>query len=132
LVTGSPAGGGAKGSRHYDWAAIDLLPEAVAGVHRLLIRRNCTTGELANYRSTRGRLQTDLAQSRNDASVTAASYEAAVFSYRVAKWSQRGWCDRGVEVVRGFLCGFATRHDATAACEAAVSLASCPLWARSV
>ncbi|MFC7884725.1 hypothetical protein ACFUVV_23015 [Streptomyces sp. NPDC057376] len=44
------AGGGAKGPRHYDWAAIDLLPEAVAGVYRLLIRRNRTTGELACYR----------------------------------------------------------------------------------
>lgn len=44
------AGSSAKGPRHYDWAAIDLLPEAIAGVYRLLIRRNRTTGELAYYR----------------------------------------------------------------------------------
>ncbi|MFJ1831951.1 IS701 family transposase, partial [Streptomyces sp. NPDC088178] len=42
------AGVGAKGHL-YDWAVIDLA-EPRAGSHRLLIRRNRTTGELAYYR----------------------------------------------------------------------------------
>ena len=40
------AGAGAKGHRFYDWAVIDLA-EPRPGCHRLLIRRNRTTGELA-------------------------------------------------------------------------------------
>lgn len=44
-----PAGAGAKGHRFYDWAVIDLA-EPRPGCHRLLIRRNRTTGELACYR----------------------------------------------------------------------------------
>ncbi|MFF4140849.1 IS701 family transposase [Streptomyces sp. NPDC001698] len=43
------AGAGAKGHRFYDWAVIDLV-EVRPGSHRLLIRRNRTTGELAYYR----------------------------------------------------------------------------------
>ncbi|MGW0580780.1 IS701 family transposase [Streptomyces sp. NPDC002920] len=43
------AGTGAKGHRFYDWAVIDLA-ELRPGCHRLLIRRNRTTGELAYYR----------------------------------------------------------------------------------
>ncbi|WP_411083268.1 IS701 family transposase [Streptomyces sp. cmx-18-6] len=43
------AGAGAKGHRFYDWAVIDLV-EGWPGSHRLLIRRNRTTGELAYYR----------------------------------------------------------------------------------
>ncbi|MEU2441368.1 IS701 family transposase [Streptomyces rubradiris] len=43
------AGAGAKGHRFYDWAVIDLA-EPRPGSHRLLIRRNRTTGELAYYR----------------------------------------------------------------------------------
>ncbi|WP_078969224.1 IS701 family transposase [Streptomyces cyaneogriseus] len=43
------AGAGAKGHRFYDWAVIDLA-EPRPGCHRLLIRRNRTTGELAYYR----------------------------------------------------------------------------------
>ncbi|MFF8973839.1 IS701 family transposase [Streptomyces sp. NPDC014995] len=43
------AGAGAKGHRFYDWAVIDLA-EPRSGSHRLLIRRNRTTGELAYYR----------------------------------------------------------------------------------
>lgn len=43
------AGAGAKGHRYYDWAVIDLAEER-PGSHRLLIRRNRTTGELAYYR----------------------------------------------------------------------------------
>ena len=43
------AGAGAKGHRFYDWAVIDLA-EVRPGSHRLLIRRNRTTGELAYYR----------------------------------------------------------------------------------
>jgi hypothetical protein len=43
------AGAGAKGHRFCDWAVIDLS-ESRAGSHRLLIRRNRTTGELAYYR----------------------------------------------------------------------------------
>ena len=43
------AGAGAKGNRFYDWAIIDLAhPDS--GSHRLLIRRNRSTGELAFYR----------------------------------------------------------------------------------
>ncbi|WP_432060175.1 IS701 family transposase [Streptomyces sp. S1] len=44
-----PAGAGAKGHRFYDWAVIDLAG-ARPGSHRLLIRRNRTTGERAYYR----------------------------------------------------------------------------------
>lgn len=43
------AGAGAKGHRFYDWAVIDLA-DLRPGSHRLLIRRNRTTGELAYYR----------------------------------------------------------------------------------
>jgi len=43
------AGAGAKGHRFYDWAVIDLAEER-PGSHRLLIRRNRTSGELAYYR----------------------------------------------------------------------------------
>ncbi|MGI5250576.1 IS701 family transposase [Actinacidiphila glaucinigra] len=43
------AGAGAKGHRFYDWALIDLA-DARPGSHRLLIRRNRTTGELSYYR----------------------------------------------------------------------------------
>lgn len=43
------AGAGAKGHRFYDWAAIGL-PDPAPGSRRLLIRRNCTTGELTYYR----------------------------------------------------------------------------------
>ncbi|MFD7447066.1 IS701 family transposase [Streptomyces sp. NPDC059909] len=43
------AGAGAKGHRFYDWAVIDLA-DPRPGSHRLLIRRNRTTGELAYYR----------------------------------------------------------------------------------
>ncbi|GCB42887.1 mobile element protein [Streptomyces sp. NL15-2K] len=43
------AGAGAKGHRFYDWAVIGLA-EPRPGCHRLLIRRNRTTGELAYYR----------------------------------------------------------------------------------
>ncbi|WP_411069985.1 IS701 family transposase [Streptomyces sp. cmx-4-25] len=43
------AGAGAKGHRFYDWAVIDLT-EPRPGSHRLLIRRNRTTDELAYYR----------------------------------------------------------------------------------
>lgn len=43
------AGAGAKGHRFYDWAVIDLA-EPRPGSHRLLVRRNRTTGELAYYR----------------------------------------------------------------------------------
>jgi SRSO17 transposase len=49
------AGHGAKGHRWYDWAliaTIDLTADpAGTGVHWLLIRRNCRTGELAFYRA---------------------------------------------------------------------------------
>jgi SRSO17 transposase len=45
------AGTGAKGHRFYDWAVIDLAdPDPAPGSRQLLIRRNCTTGELAYYR----------------------------------------------------------------------------------
>jgi SRSO17 transposase len=44
-----PAGAGAKGHRFYHWAVIDLA-EPRPGCHRLLIRRNRTTGELPYYR----------------------------------------------------------------------------------
>jgi len=44
-----PAGAGAKGHRFYDWAVIDLA-EPRPGSHRLLIRSNRTTSELAYYR----------------------------------------------------------------------------------
>ncbi|RAJ76844.1 SRSO17 transposase [Streptomyces sp. PsTaAH-137] len=43
------AGAGAKGHRFYDWAIIDLA-HLGPGSHRLLIRRNRSTGELAFYR----------------------------------------------------------------------------------
>jgi SRSO17 transposase len=43
------AGAGAKGHRFYDWAAIDL-PDPAPGSRQLLVRRSCTTGELAYYR----------------------------------------------------------------------------------
>lgn len=43
------AGAGAKGNRFYGWAVIELA-EPRPGSHRLLIRRNRTTGELAYYR----------------------------------------------------------------------------------
>ncbi len=43
------AGAGAKGHRFYDWAVIDLA-EVRSGSHRLLIRRDRATGELAYYR----------------------------------------------------------------------------------
>jgi hypothetical protein len=43
------AGAGAKGHRFYDWAVIDLA-EPRPGSHRLLVRRNRTTGELACHR----------------------------------------------------------------------------------
>ncbi|GAA1532710.1 IS701 family transposase [Actinomadura kijaniata] len=43
------AGAGAKDHRFYDWAVIDLA-EPQPGCHRLVIRRNRTTGELACYR----------------------------------------------------------------------------------
>ncbi|MET9397987.1 IS701 family transposase [Kitasatospora sp. NPDC002965] len=43
------AGAGTKGHRFYDWAVIDLARPA-PGSHRLLIRRNRSTGELAFYR----------------------------------------------------------------------------------
>lgn len=43
------AGAGAKGHGFYDWAVIDLA-EPRPGSHRLLVRRNRTTGELAYYR----------------------------------------------------------------------------------
>ncbi|MGW1800134.1 IS701 family transposase [Streptomyces sp. NPDC001984] len=43
------AGAGVNGHRFYDWAVIDLV-EPRSGSHRLLIRRNRTTGELAYYR----------------------------------------------------------------------------------
>ncbi len=45
----SLSAGAAKGHRFYDWAVIDLA-EPRPGSHRLLIRRNRTTGELAYYR----------------------------------------------------------------------------------
>lgn len=45
------AGNGAKGSRLYDWAWIDIKPRANAPGHRwLLIRRNNRTSEIAYYR----------------------------------------------------------------------------------
>jgi hypothetical protein len=46
------AGAGSKGHRYYSWAWIALLPEDPddIGQHRLLIRRNDTTGELAYLR----------------------------------------------------------------------------------
>jgi DDE superfamily endonuclease len=40
-------GAGAKGHRFHDWAVIDLA-EPRPGSHRLLVRRNRTTGELAS------------------------------------------------------------------------------------
>jgi SRSO17 transposase len=43
------AGVGATGHRFYDWAFIDLA-EPRPGSHRLLVRRNRTTRELAYYR----------------------------------------------------------------------------------
>jgi len=43
------AGAGAKGHRFYDWAVVGLT-EPRPGSHRLLIRRNPTTSELAYYR----------------------------------------------------------------------------------
>jgi SRSO17 transposase len=43
------AGSGAKGYRFYDWAVIDLAGSR-PGHHKLLIRRNRATGELAYYR----------------------------------------------------------------------------------
>jgi SRSO17 transposase len=43
------AGAGANGHRFYDWALIELA-EPRPGSHRLLVRRNLTTGELAFYR----------------------------------------------------------------------------------
>ncbi|SFT00383.1 IS701 family transposase [Saccharopolyspora flava] len=46
-----PAGAGAKGHRYYDWALIDVDPEATPAGHRwLLIRRHRRTKELAFYR----------------------------------------------------------------------------------
>lgn len=46
-----PAGLGAKGSRLYDWALIDIDEHADEPEHRwLLIRRNPASGELAYYR----------------------------------------------------------------------------------
>jgi SRSO17 transposase len=44
------AGIGAKGHRWYDWAFIDITDTEADGVHRLLIRRSISTGELAFYR----------------------------------------------------------------------------------
>lgn len=46
------AGTGAKGHRDYDWAWIAITPPAdeTGGVHRLLIRRRVTDGQLAFYR----------------------------------------------------------------------------------
>jgi SRSO17 transposase len=43
------AGAGAKGHRYYDWAVIDLA-DPRPGSRQLLIRRNCSSGELAYYR----------------------------------------------------------------------------------
>lgn len=43
------AGAGAKGYRLYDWAVIDLV-DPRPGSRQLLIRRNRSTGELAQYR----------------------------------------------------------------------------------
>ncbi len=45
------AGAGVKGHRFYDWAVIDLA-EARPGSHRLLIRRNRTTGERQDMKIT--------------------------------------------------------------------------------
>lgn len=45
------AGAGAKGQRFYDWALVDIDPDAEVAGHRwLLIRRNRRTKELAFYR----------------------------------------------------------------------------------
>jgi SRSO17 transposase len=43
------AGAGAKGHRLYQWAWVDLRTPDALGRHRLLVRRNRTTGELAYY-----------------------------------------------------------------------------------
>ncbi|MER8181994.1 IS701 family transposase [Kitasatospora sp. NPDC094015] len=45
------AGVGAKGQRFYDWAQVDIDDAAARpGHHRLMVRRNRRTGELAFYR----------------------------------------------------------------------------------
>jgi SRSO17 transposase len=44
------AGGGSKGHRWYAWALVHLDQADLPGQHRLLIRRNLRTGELAFYR----------------------------------------------------------------------------------
>lgn len=54
------AGNGSKGPRFYDWAQVTIDEPTGAGEHRLLIRRNNSTGELAYYRCwspARARLQ---------------------------------------------------------------------------
>ena len=44
------AGSGAKGQRLYDWAQVNLTDDG-PGQHRLLLRRNRSTSELAYYRT---------------------------------------------------------------------------------